>query len=279
LYLQVEYPIIVSHSPDEKFIRWKYTSYNFTVAAFWTPQLVKSKEADSTDGPTHSGLFNVYLDEFDEKWTTQVEEFDYLIISAGHWFFRPMVFYENSKIVGCHYCLLDNVTDLTMYYGYRKAFRTAFKAINSLEKYKGITFLRTFAPSHFEGGEWNEGGNCERTRPFRSNETKLEGQNLELYMAQVEEFRKAEKEGKKRGLRYRLLDTTGAMLLRPDGHPSRYGHRADEKVTLYNDCVHWCLPGPIDIWSDFLLEMLKREGVRSHEEKLQYSRDRKLQVR
>jgi len=175
--------------------------------------------------------------------------------------------------------LLDNVTDLTMYYGYRKAFRTAFKAINSLEKYKGITFLRTFAPSHFEGGEWNEGGNCERTRPFRSNETKLEGQNLELYMAQVEEFRKAEKEGKKRGLRYRLLDTTGAMLLRPDGHPSRYGHRADEKVTLYNDCVHWCLPGPIDIWSDFLLEMLKREGVRSHEEKLQYSRDRKLQVR
>jgi len=94
LYLQVEYPIIVSHSPDEKFIRWKYTSYNFTVAAFWTPHLVKSKEADSTDGPTHSGLFNVYLDEFDEKWTTQVEEFDYLIISAGHWFFRPMVFYS-----------------------------------------------------------------------------------------------------------------------------------------------------------------------------------------
>ncbi|GLT61077.1 hypothetical protein SLA2020_338080 [Shorea laevis] len=93
-------------------------------------------------------------------------------------------------------------------------------------------------------------------------------------MTQVEEFRKAEREGKKRGLRYRLLDTTQAMLLRPDGHPSRYGHWAHENVTLYNDCVHWCLPGPIDIWSDLLLEMLKREGVRSHEEKLQYSRDR-----
>jgi hypothetical protein len=151
--------------------------------------------------------------------------------------------------------------DLKIHYGYRKAFRTAFKAINSLKNYKGITYLRTFAPSHFENGLWNQGGNCVRTKPFRSNEIKLEDQNLELYMAQVEEFRKAEKEGKKRGLRYRLLDTTQATLLRPDGHPSRYGHWPHENVTLYNDCVHWCLPGPIDTWNDFLLEMLKREDV------------------
>ncbi|KAG6715638.1 hypothetical protein I3842_04G004200 [Carya illinoinensis] len=278
LLSRVEYPIDVSYTTDEKFKRWKYTSYNFTMASFWTPHLIKSKESDS-NGPTHTGLFNLYLDEFDEDWTTQVQEFDYLIISAGHWFFRPMVFYENHRIVGCHYCLLDNVTDLTMYYGFRKAFRTAFRAINSLENYKGVTFLRTFAPSHFENGLWNQGGNCVRTRPFKSNEAKLEDQNLELYMAQVEEFRKAEKEGKKKGLRYRLLDTTQAMLLRPDGHPSRYGHWPHENVTLYNDCVHWCLPGPIDAWSDFLLEMLKREGVRSHEERLQFLSDRKMQVR
>ncbi|XP_075634768.1 protein trichome birefringence-like 19 [Castanea sativa] len=278
LLSRVEYPIDVSYTPDESFKRWRYMSYNFTLATFWTPHLVKGKEADN-NGPTHTGLFNLYLDEFDEEWTTQVEEFDYLILSAGHWFFRPMVYYENHQIVGCHYCLLDNVTDLTMYHGYRKAFRTAFKAINSLKNYKGITFLRTFAPSHFENGLWNQGGNCVRTKPFRSNEMKLEDQNLELYMAQVEEFRKAEKEGKKKGLRYRLLDTTQAMLLRPDGHPSRYGHWPHENVTLYNDCVHWCLPGPIDTWSDFLLEMLKREGVRSHQEKLQYLSDRKLQAR
>lgn len=277
-FVQVEYPIDVSNTPDQKFARWTYTSYNFTMAALWTPHLVKSKDADS-DGPTHNGLFSLYLDEFDVAWTTQIEEFDYVIISAGHWFFRPMVYYENRQRVGCHYCLLDNVTDLNMYYGYRKAFRTAFRAINSLENYKGITYLRTFAPSHFEGGLWNQGGNCVRTKPFRSNEAKLEGQSLEIYMAQVEEFRRAEKEGKKKGLRYRLLDTTQAMLLRPDGHPSRYGHWPHENVTLYNDCVHWCLPGPIDTWSDFLLEMLKREGVRSYEERLQFLKDRKLNAR
>jgi hypothetical protein len=106
----------------------------------------------------------------------------------------------------------------------------------------------------------------------------LEGINFELYMTQLEEFKLAEKEGKKRGLRFRLLDTTQAMLLRPDGHPSRYGHWPHENVTLYNDCVHWCLPGPIDTWNDFLLEMLKMEGVRSYEEKLDLS-DRKMKLR
>lgn len=93
-------------------------------------------------------------------------------------------------------------------------------------------------------------------------------------LIQVEEFKKAEEEGRKRGLKYRLLDTTQATLLRPDGHPGRYGHRVDENVTLYNDCVHWCLPGPIDTWSDFLLEMLKTEGRRSHQEKFLYSNNR-----
>ncbi|OVA06437.1 PC-Esterase [Macleaya cordata] len=259
LLSRVEYPVDVSYTSSEQFKRWKYTNYNFTIANFWTPYLVRAKEEDP-NGPTHTGLFNLYLDEFDEEWTTQIDEFDYLIISGGHWFFRPSMFYQNNQLVGCHYCLEKNVTDLTFYYGYRKAFRTAFKAINSLKNFKGTTFLRTFAPSHFENGLWNEGGNCVRTRPFSSNETRLEGHALEMYMTQLEEFRVAEKEGKKRGLKFRLLDTTQATLLRPDGHPSRYGHLPEENVTLYNDCVHWCLPGPIDAWNDLLLEMLKMEN-------------------
>ncbi|XP_019451234.1 PREDICTED: protein trichome birefringence-like 19 isoform X1 [Lupinus angustifolius] len=262
LLSRVEWPIDVSYTKDEHFKRWKYPSYNFTMSFFWTPHLIKAQVADS-NGPTQTGLFNLYLDEFDEKWTTQIEGFDYIILNGGHWFFRPMVFYEKQKIVGCHFCQLQNVTDLTKFYGYRKAFRTAFKFINSLENFKGVTFLRTFAPSHFENGLWNQGGNCVRTKPFRSIETMLEGTNLELYMIQLEEFKIAEKEAIKKGMKLRLLDTTQAMLLRPDGHPSRYGHWAHENVTLYNDCVHWCLPGPIDTWSDFLLHMLKMEAISS----------------
>ena len=213
-------------------------------------------------GPSHNGLFNLYLDQVDETWATQIEEFDYIIINAGHWFFRSMIFYEKQNIVGCCDCLLKNVTDLTTYYGYRQVFRTAFKAINSLQNFKGVTFLRTFAPSHFENGTWNKGGHCVRSKPFKNNDIRLESTNLELYMIQLEEFKIAKKEGRKKGLEFRLFDTTQAMLLRPDGHPSIYGHWPHEKVTLYNDCVHWCLPGPIDTWNDFLLEMLKMEDMK-----------------
>ena len=101
-----------------------------------------------------------------------------------------------------------------------------------------------------------------RTKPFKNNDIRLESTNLELYMIQLEELEIAKKEGRKKGLEFRLFDTTQAMLLRPDGHPSRYGHWPHEKVTLYNDCVHWCLPGPIDTWNDFLLEMLKMEDMK-----------------
>ncbi|XP_031286021.1 protein trichome birefringence-like 19 [Pistacia vera] len=278
LISRIVYPEDVSYTSDERFKRWLYKSHNFTLATFFTPHLVRSKQADA-NGPTNTGIFNLYLDEYDEEWTTQIDDFDYVILSAGHWFFRSLVFYENSQLVGCRYCLLENVTDMPMYYGYRKAFRTAFKAINSLKNYKGITYLRTFAPSHFENGLWNEGGNCLRTRPFRSNETRLEDTNLELYMIQLEELKIAEREGRKSGKKFRLLDTTQATLLRPDGHPSRYGHWPHENVTLYNDCVHWCLPGPIDTWNDFLLEMLKMEGIKSYEEKLYPAEDRKMKFR
>ncbi|KAF8399208.1 hypothetical protein HHK36_015073 [Tetracentron sinense] len=260
LLSRVEYPVHVSYRPQEKSKHWqytnywKYTNYSFTIASFWTAYLVKAKEADP------NGLFNIYLDEFDKDWTNQIEEFDYVIISGGHWFYQPSMFYENGQLVGCYFCKKKNITDLTMYYGYRKAFRTALRAIHSLERYKGITFLRTFSPGHFETGIWNQGGNCVRRRPFTSNETHLEKEELELYMIQVEEFRAAERKGRERGLKFRLLDITQAMLLRPDGHPSRFGHWPQENVTLYNDCVHWCLPGPIDTWNDFLLQMLKMEA-------------------
>lgn len=263
---QIEYPIDESVSTDEHFKRWKYRSYNFTLASFWTPHLVKGRESDP-NGPTHTGLFSLYVDEPDEAWTANIAEFDYIVLSAGHWFYRPMVFHERGQVVGCHYCLLPNVTDLGMFFGYRRALRTALKAINEARGYRGVTYLRTFAPSHFENGLWNEGGNCLRKRPYRSNETALDGPNLEMYMTQLEEFRKAERAARRRGRSFRLLDTTQLSLLRPDGHPSRYGHWPHENVTLYNDCVHWCLPGPIDTWNDFLLEMIKTEPLRAADDR------------
>ncbi|QCD93059.1 Trichome birefringence-like family [Vigna unguiculata] len=256
LLSRAEWPIDVSYTDDFSFKRWQYSNYNFTMATFWSPYLVRAENVDSK-----GDLINIYLDEFDEKWTAEIKEFDYVIINGGQWFLRPIVFYEKKKIVGCQYCPRENVTHLTWHSGYRKAFRTAYKAIINLGNSKVVTILRTYAPSHFENGVWDKGGNCIRTTPFKSSETRLEGYNLELHTIQVQEFKRAEKKGVKRGLKFMLLDTTQAMLLRPDGHPNNYGHSPHQNLT--NDCVHWCLPGPIDTLADFLLETLRREGLSS----------------
>ncbi|KAI3991793.1 hypothetical protein MKX01_038191 [Papaver californicum] len=245
LLAKVGYPEDHSDSPEPQTKRVVYTNYNFTLSLFWSPYLVKTKE----NGPINSGSpLNIYLDEFDTGWTSQIENYDYIILSAGHWFFRPAMFYESGKLIGCLYC--DD------------SFATSFRAVNSFENFKGIAFLRTFSPSHFEGGSWNEGGNCIKTKPFMSNETQLYDQDLKMYTTQLEEFKVAEREGVQKTLgianNFRLLDTTQILWLRPDGHPSSYWHKKEE-VGKYNDCVHWCLPGPIDTFNDFLFEMLKIE--------------------
>ena len=242
------------------FKRWFFADYNFTVARFWSPFLVKSKDADQ-NGFSSNSLMNLYLDEADQSWTSAIESFDYVVFSAGQWFFRPQVYYENGRIIGCFNCQKSNVTQLMNYYGYGKVFQTAFRTIMSLKGYKGVTLMRTFSPSHFENGEWNKGGDCARTRPFTKEETKRESYVFELHKAQVEEFKAAEKEGMQRGLQFRLLDTTEAMLMRPDGHPNHYSPPRKENVA---DCVHWCLPGPIDTWNEFLLSILKTVRKDTH---------------
>lgn len=260
-------PVDISYGNDTRFRRWFYPAHNFTLAEFWSPLLVKSRDADAS-GFTRNNLLNLYLDEPDEVWKAQIEDVDFVMFSAGQWFFRPFIYYENGTIVGCFKCNKQNITEVPHYYGYKMAFRTAFRTLLSNERYKGMTFLRTYSPSHFENGDWNKGGNCIRTRPFTKQEMKFDGYNLDSYMTQVEEFRAAEKEGEKKGLKFRLLDTTEAMVLRPDGHPNHYGHSPQENKTLA-DCVHWCLPGPIDTWNEFLFQMLKVEGEGSIKTKLQ----------
>lgn len=253
--LQVSHPVDMSQKFNlgYDFKRWFFTDYNFTVARFWSPYLVKSRDAD-LNGFSSNSLMNLYLDEADQAWASDIESFDYVIFSSGQWFFRPQIYYENGQMIGCYNCQQNNVTQLWNYYGYGKVFQTAFRTIMGLKDYKGVTFLRTFSPSHFENGDWNKGGNCARTRPFTKEEMNWESFVFDLHKAQVEEFRAAEKEGMKRGLQFRLLDTTEAMLMRPDGHPNHYAPPRNVSVA---DCVHWCLPGPIDTWNEFLLDILK----------------------
>ncbi|KAL6614826.1 hypothetical protein ACP70R_037096 [Stipagrostis hirtigluma subsp. patula] len=225
-----------------------YEGYNFTIYIFWTPFLVRAEEVAGKPG-----VFRLYLDEPDDKWVSVASRLDYVLLSGANWFTRETFFYERGQLVGGMYVPLNFTSKLNNRYSHRMAFRTSLRALDRMG-FRGKVILRTLSPmSHFEGGPYNDGGDCRRTRPYYANETKaMEGVELDFYTSQLEEFREA----KAKGLDMVLMDPTAAMLMRPDGHPSRYGHWPDEKRVLYNDCIHWCLPGPVDAWNDMLLHML-----------------------
>ncbi|KAK6913445.1 PC-Esterase [Dillenia turbinata] len=256
----VSKPTYVTSKSDAKSQIWYFAEHNFTLASFWSPYLVEAVNAEP-NGPLYDRLMDLYLDEPSPAWAPQIETFDYVIVSAGQWFYGPQRFYDKRQVVGCYRCKEKNVTrikNMNMFYGCGRAFETTFRTLLGLENYKGITFLRTFTPAHFENGEWNTGGECKRTRPDMKMGRRLHSAELGFYMVQLKELREAEKEGRKRGLKFRILETSGPMVSRPDGHPNHFGHWAHEKVTIA-DCVHWCLPGPVDTWNEFLLYMLKME--------------------
>nr|GLL26511.1 protein trichome birefringence-like 19 [Ipomoea trifida] len=237
LLASVADPVDVSYVANTKFRRWLYKDYNFTIQALWSPHLVKSRDVDP-NGTSANSLMSLYLDEPDSAWADHVQEADIVIISAAQWFFRPFLYHKKGRLIGCHKCTQTNTTKLTNFFGYRMAFRTAFRTLSRIAKPRGLVILRTFSPSHFENGDWDKGGNCVRTKPFVKSEVKVEGYVLEMYLIQIQEFRAAQR---MRGrVKLRLLDTTEAMILRPDGHPNHYGHWAYENVTVA-DCVHWYL--------------------------------------
>jgi hypothetical protein len=246
---QVEKPkdVSVTDRADPNMILY-YEGYNFTMYLFWSPFLVRSEE-------DVAGVFKLYLDEPDSRWLSVASQLDYVLLSGANWFTRQSYFYEGGQLVGGVYVPLNFTSSLTNQHSHRMAFRTALRALAGA-RFRGKVILRTLSPmSHFEGGAYDAGGDCRRTRPYRADETApMGGLELEFYTSQLEEFREA------KGLDVVLMDPTAAMLMRPDGHPSRYGHWPDEKRTLYNDCIHWCLPGPIDAWNDMLLHMLSHSS-------------------
>ena len=201
----------------------------------------------------------MHLDKVDDNWAPKLPVVDYAIFSDAQWFLRQNYLYEGGNLIGCIYCQEPNVTDLGPGLAIQRAFRTAFKYINDCKNCFGIlTLLRTISPSQFENGTWKTGGSCVRTSPLAPEEIQdAGGADMEYRNIQMAEIESARKRGEKIGNRFDVLDVTGAMLMRPDGHPGLHWRN---KKKGYSDCVHWCLPGPIDVWNEFLLEVLRRQS-------------------
>ncbi|XP_031391196.1 protein trichome birefringence-like 23 [Punica granatum] len=255
----VEKPIEMYHDEEYKSRRWHFPSYNLTISVVWSPFLVKAAIFEDMNGVSTSEV-KLYLDELDSKWTNMYQNIDYVIISTGKWFLKSSIYYENDTILGCHNCDQSrNLTELRFDFAYEKTLHKVMDFISN-SNHKGSIFFRTSTPDHFENGEWHNGGTCPRKAPVKEGEFELKPVNRVLLEIELREFEKARKQAERNGVKLRLLDFTNLSLSRPDGHPGPYRKfqpfARDVNATVQKDCLHWCLPGPIDAWNDVIMEMV-----------------------
>ncbi|PON75982.1 Altered xyloglucan 4-like [Trema orientale] len=255
--LQEETPMDMYKDSEDRFRKWYFPRHDFTLMKLWTKFLIEGEER-MING-TGSSTFDLQLDKVENSWAEFLPELDYAIISDGHWFFRVMYLHQGKNLTGCVYCHEPNVTEHDISFAVRMAFRTAFDYINACKNCTGlVTLVRTFAPAHFENGFWNTGGYCNRTSPLSEAETDLGSSDCKMRNIQVEESERARENGEKQGKKFGVVDVTRAMLMRPDGHPG--SHWDNKWMKGYNDCVHWCMPGPVDYWNDFLMAVMRKES-------------------
>ena len=257
LLSQEEVPKDIHKDSEDRFRTYYFPKYDFNLMILWSRFLIVGEER-MVNG-TGTSVFDLHLDKVDEDWAKVLHELDYAIISDGHWFFRSMYLHEGGKLIGCIYCNEKNVKNYDIDFPLRLAFKTSLKYINNCKecrKRKLLTILRTFAPAHFESGIWNTGGYCNRTSPINEDEVDFTKFEWKLRNVQMEEFKDVEKNNKG-NTRFKVVDVTSAMMMRPDGHPN--DHWGNKWMKGYNDCVHWCLPGVIDVWNELLLAVLQRD--------------------
>ncbi|KVH95355.1 protein trichome birefringence-like 23 [Cynara cardunculus var. scolymus] len=258
---EVEDAVELYHDKDYKNRKWHFPSYNLTVSVMWSPFLAKAEIFEDVDGVSSSEI-KLHIDILDKTWTEQFDMWDYVLFSSGKWFIKTAIYYENNAILGCHGCQGKNYTDLGFNFAYRKILKNLFKFIMN-SNHKSMIVFRTSTPDHFENGEWSSGGTCNREVPAKEGDFELGDLNRILREVELPEFSKAEDEASEKGVKLKLLDVMPLSLLRPDGHPGPYRHfypfAKDKNAKVQYDCLHWCLPGPIDQWNDLLMNLVMND--------------------
>jgi hypothetical protein len=247
--------------------RWIFRDYSFTVIRVWSSWLVNVSHEAIDFAPEN--LTKLHLEDIDQNIIEYMLTFDVMVVSSGHWWPKTTAYILNGSVVGgqgwwdnAHEKQYDAIS------GYAVAMKTAMKAIVTHPNYKGITILRTYSPDHYEGGAWNTGGSCTgKTQPLTPEQLPQNNYTNIMYEHQMTAYREAERMPGRNPSKLRLLDITRVFEYRADGHPGPYRNNDPNKIVARGpngepppqDCLHWCMPGPIDTWNYFLFEMLQQE--------------------
>ncbi|CAM6090985.1 unnamed protein product [Calypogeia fissa] len=259
---QVEIPKMTYQSHDDSGVRWLFEQHQVTLAAVWSPYLLKESEQGIMG--FEKGRSVLILDELDTAWTSVMNDFDLIVLSIGQWYFKPSIYVRQEEVVGCTYCPGLNFTHMRYQEAYQVGVRQVLEKVAS--EFKGIVIMSTFAISHFEEGAWNKGGQCRREKPLDNEEVaNFQGFHDDMHDIVMSEFRSiaSDKSKLNENVKLEFLDVTKVSLARADGHPGPYRQRnpyegKDPNEWVANDCLHWCLPGPVDTWNQLLVKIAHR---------------------
>ncbi|XP_057500826.1 protein trichome birefringence-like [Actinidia eriantha] len=233
-----------------------FKDYNCTVEFFVSPFLVQEWEMPDKNGSKKETL---RLDMMGMS-ADQYKNADVLIFNTGHWWTHEKTskgkdyYQEGSHVYG----------ELDALEAFRKALTTWARWVDAnVNPTKTLVLFRGYSASHFSGGQWNSGGQCDHeTEPIK-NETYLSP--YPPMMTKLESVLK----GMTNKVSY--LNVTRMTDYRKDGHPSIYRKQNLSKEEIKSplsiqDCSHWCLPGVPDSWNELLYAELLRKQNRKHQE-------------
>ncbi|XP_058755051.1 protein trichome birefringence-like 1 [Vicia villosa] len=238
------------HFKGETSYSFIFKDYNFSIELFVSPFLVQEWEYLIKNGTKKETL---RLDLVGKS-SDQYKDADIIIFNTGHWWTHDKTskgkdYYQEGSHV---------YNELNVLEAFRKAITTWSRWVDAnINATKSMVFFRGYSSSHFSGGQWNSGGQCDSEIAPIKNEN---------YLRQYPpKMRVLEKVLKNMKTRVTYLNVTKMTDFRKDGHPSIYRKQnlsSDERKSplMYQDCSHWCLPGVPDTWNEILYaELLMKQ--------------------
>ncbi|KAJ1696650.1 hypothetical protein LUZ63_005162 [Rhynchospora breviuscula] len=259
---QVEAP---KNRGNKRMQKWFFRSTSTSIVRIWSSWLVH--HTPDPIGPAPQGIDKVFLDVPDETFMEFIPAFSVLVLSSGHWFAKKSAYVINGTVVGGQLWWPKDSGEMRVnnVEAFGISVETVLTSIANDPKFTGLAIVRSYSPDHYEGGAWNTGGSCTgKVEPV--TEVVRSGFTDTMYSKQIGGFKKAAEEANGKA-RLKFMDITEPFGLRPDGHPGPYRSLDPNKKTKRGpngepppqDCLHWCMPGPIDTWNEMLFEEIRRE--------------------
>ncbi|MED6144165.1 Protein yls7 [Stylosanthes scabra] len=263
---QVEVP---KNRGNRNMQRYYFRSASVMIARMWSSWLVK--HYPEPFGYAEAGVDKLHLDAPDDKLMEFLPMFDVVVLSSGHWFAKKSVYILNNEIVGGQLWSppkeYQKKMKINSIQAYGISVETILTSILAHPNYTGLTIVRSYSPDHYEGGAWNTGGSCTgKEKPLGPGELVENEFTNVMHEQQINGFKRTI-EKVTNASRLKLMDITEVFQYRHDGHPGPYRSTDPNKITKRGpdgrpppqDCLHWCMPGPVDTWNELVLEIIRRE--------------------